>query len=171
MINNDTATFAHYHVEDEALRNAVRLIEDYEPFHAHPHESPRHGGTIIGWLRRLSKQGISSGEARIMLRGDLTGHLASLRARIFALGVESLGAPRIAVLLHLAQLMGAGRIVEWQALWSDLGEGQYDRAANHLLMSEWPSLMGDSFQERIRAVALQQILRTGQMPDKPRAVK
>lgn len=71
-----------------------------------------------------------------------------------------LGAPRIAVLLHLSHVLGARRVVEWNELWDDLRRGAFDDAANHLLLSEWPAHY-DTDLERQRAVTLQQILRTG----------
>lgn len=157
---------AHYLVEDDSLRLAIQLVEQYEPFHQFPKDSPKEG-QLIGWVRRIGKQGISRGEGRTLLRSDLTGHLAALRAKIFMQDAERLGAPRIAVLLHLAMLMGAQHIVDWRELWDDLGRGDFNAAANHLLLSEWPSLIGDSLQERMRAVALQDILRHGEMPRKP----
>lgn len=158
------ATFGHYVVEDESLRNAVSLVERFETFHAFPHESK--DGVVIGFLRRLSRRGITLGEARTMLRADLTGHLGSLRSLIFQQDADRLGSPRVAVLLHLAQVMGVERVVGWRDLWDDLRCGDFEAAANHLLLSEWPSLIGDTLNERMRAVALQQILRTGQMPGK-----
>lgn len=162
-------TIGHYLVEEDSLRHAVRLIETYETFHAHPHDSPK-DGLIIGFLRRVGKNGITLGEARTMLRADLTGHLAALRAKIFMQDADRLGAPRIAVLLHLAQVMGVERVVGWRDLWADMGRGDFEAAANHLLLSEWPSLIGETIQQRMRAVALQQILRTGAIPKPSRTV-
>ncbi|HVI60130.1 MAG TPA: hypothetical protein VM619_14825 [Luteimonas sp.] len=162
---SESAAMGHYLVEDDSLRNAVQLIEQYETFHAHPHTTPR-DGVVIGFLRRLGTKGITLGEARVMLRGDLTGHLATLRNRIFSQDATRLGAPRIAVILHLAQVMGVQYIADWRALWADLSAGDFDAAANLLLLSEWPRLIGETLQERQRAVVLQQILRTGVMPPK-----
>jgi len=163
-VSGAQATFGHYVVEDESLHNAVALIERFETFHAFPHESKE--GVVIGFLRRLGRRGITLGEARTMLRADLTGHLAALRAQIFQQDADRLGAPRVAVLLHLAQVMGVERVVDWRDLWDDLRRDDFENAANHLLLSEWPSLIGDTLNERMRAVALQQILRTGRMPGK-----
>lgn len=159
----EMATNAHYLVEGDSLRHAMRLVETYETFHAYPKESAREG-LIVGWLRRLGNEGISRGEGLTLLRADLTRRMAALRAKIFMQDAERLGAPRIAVLLHLALVMGERRVIEWDDLWADLARGDYETATDHLLLSEWPSLVGDTQKERERAVALQRILRTGVMP-------
>lgn len=158
------ATMMHYELEGDSLREAVKLVEMYEPFHAFPHEVPREG-PVIGFLRRIGqgRKGITRGEGLTLLRGDLLEHLNALRARIFTTDAEMLGAPRIAVLLHLAHVLGVRRVVDWQELWGDLRRGAFDDAANHLLLSEWPAHY-DTARERQRAVALQQILRTGVLP-------
>lgn len=161
-----SATMAHYALEDESLREAMKLVETYEPFHALPHDLPREG-VVIGFLRRIGqgKKGITRGEGLNLLRGDLIGHLADLRRRIFSADAERLGAPRIAVLLHLAHVLTVQRVVAWDELWNDLSRGAFDDAANHLLLSEWPAHYGTDLERR-RAVVLQQILRTGVLPRK-----
>lgn len=158
------AALSHHMIENDSLREAIKLVETFEPFHALPHDVPREG-PVIGFLRRIGRgnKGISRGEGLTLLRGDLVEYLDALRARIFMADAEMIGAPRIAVLLHLSLVLGVRRVVDWVELWEDLRRGAFDDAANHLLLSEWPAHF-DTELERQRAVVLQQILRTGVVP-------
>lgn len=153
---------AFHAFEDLAKSIALRLVQRHEPFLAQP-APDGHGGTMIGFLRALGRKGITRQAATHMLRDDLDEAMVALRARIAAVGHERLGAARAAVLLHLALLpeIGAARVLSWESLWSALASERWNDAADALLLTEWPTVMTGTTQQRVRGVALQRVIRTG----------
>ena len=148
--------------EDLAKSIALRLIQRHEQFRAHP-TPDGHGGVVIGWLRKFSRKGISHKAATLMLREDLDEAMQALRSKIVMVGQDQLGASRVAVLLHLAMLpeIGAARVLGWDALWAALSTANWNDAADALLLTEWPVVVGGARESMVRAVALQRVLRTG----------
>jgi hypothetical protein len=143
-----------------------RLVKRHEPFQPFPMDDGN-GGKIVGWLRSLTRKGISQQAATAMLNEDLHEAMGALRARIAATGHDHLGSARAAVLLYLALLpgIGADRVLSWAAMWSALSAGRWDDAADALLMTEWPAVMVGSPAEIARGVALQRVIRTGRQFD------
>lgn len=148
--------------EDLAKSIALRLIQRHEPFLSQP-AADGQGGIVIGWLRSLGKKGITKQAATHMLREDLDEAMLTLRSRIASVGHERLGAARAGVLLHLAMLpeIGAARMLTWESLWAALSAERWNDAADALLLTEWPTVMTGTSQQRVRGVALQRVIRTG----------
>lgn len=158
-----TADLVNFHAfEDLAKSIALRLIQRHEPFRAQP-TPDGHGGMIIGWLRKLSGKGISRQAATHMLKEDLDEAMAAMRTRIVSVGHEQLGYARVGVILHLAMLpeLGAAKVLGWTSFWEALGNGNWNDAADALLLTEWPAMMAGSRETMVRAVALQSVIRTG----------
>lgn len=151
-----------YAFEDLAKSIALRLIQRHEPFLSHPAPDGQ-GGTVIGFLRSFGRKGITKQAATHMLREDLDEAMTTLRARIASVGHERLGAARAGVLLHLAMLpeIGAARVLSWDSLWAALRTERWHDAADALLLTEWPTVMTGTTQQRVRGVALQRVIRTG----------
>lgn len=158
-----TADIANFHAFEELAKSiAQRLIKRHEPFRAQP-TPDGHGGTVIGWLRSLGRKGVSQSAATHMLREDLEEASLALRAKIAACGQDKLGEARAAVLLYLALLpeIGLERVLRWEAMWIALRAGDWDEAADALLLTEWPEVMTGTREKVVRGVALQRVIRTG----------
>ncbi len=158
-----TADVANFHAfEDLAKSIAQRLIRRHEPFQSHP-TPDGHGGTVIGWLRSLGRKGISQRAATTMLVEDLEEAAVALRVKIAQCGQDKLGEARAAVLLYMALLpeIGLDRVLRWDAMWIALRAGDWDEAADALLLTEWPEVMTGSREKVVRGVALQRVIRTG----------
>lgn len=153
---------AFYAFEELAKSIAQRLIKRHEPFRAQP-TPDGHGGTVIGFLRNLGRKGISTRAATHMLVEDLDEAATALRPKIAQCGEERLGEARAAVLLYMALLpeLGVERVLRWDAMWIALRNGDWDEAADALLLTEWPEVMTGTREKVVRGVALQRVIRTG----------
>lgn len=166
----DTSTWspeahAFYERERLAIEQAVYSIIGYEPFYATP---TRIGDDIIlGYLWSIDKLGVSQAVARVQLEERLKSTIGTMRKRLFR--CRDLTPDRIAVMLHVALALGAGRVMDMHKVWEAMEHGNYDTAADELLLSEWPVALGfDDFCRR-RIVSLANVLRHGERRSLSRA--
>lgn len=170
----DTSTWspeahAFYEREKRAIEQAVSLIIGIEPFYTTP---TRIGDDIIlGYLWSIDKLGVSQAVARVQLEERLKTTISMMRSRLFQCR-ENLTPDRIGVMLHVALALGAGRVLEMGKVWTAMENGDYDTAADELLLSEWPVALGfDDFCRR-RIVSLANVLRHGEgrSPGRPKGI-
>lgn len=169
----DTSTWspeahAFYEREKKAIEQAVALIIGIEPFYSAP---TRIGDDIIlGYLWSIDKLGVSQSVARVQLEERLKTTISLMRMRLFQ--CRDLTPDRIGVMLHVALALGANRVLEMAKVWAAMEAGDYDTAADELLLSEWPVALGfDDFCRR-RIVSLANVLRHGERrsPGRPKGI-
>lgn len=154
-----------YEREGQALEAAVLSIMGIERFYAMPTRIGE--DLILGYLWSIDKLGVSQEVAREQLRERLKSTISVLRSRLFQ--CQSLNPDRIAVMLHVALALGAPRVMEMNKVWEAMVDGDFDKAADELLLSDWPVAVGfDDFCRR-RIVALSNVLRHGERRASARA--
>lgn len=119
---------------------AVRMLSDYE--------------------RMLQHGGMTRGEAEALALNDLRKLALKLRTRLY--NYAHIGPVRSAVLLHAALFLGFERLDAMKDLFDALKTSDYERAQSELLLSAWPSLVGDKHHDKLRVLDLARQLRTGE---------
>lgn len=149
---------AFYDREHKAIEQALYSIIGYEPFYAMP---TRIGEDIIlGYLWSIDKLGVSQSVAQVQLEERLKSTISVIRTRLFQ--CRDLTPDRIAVMLHVSLALGVNRVMEMDKVWAAMMDGDFDTAANELLLSDWPVALGfDDFCRR-RIIALANVMRHGE---------
>jgi hypothetical protein len=146
--------------DEHARQIAVVLIQKVEPMHT----TPRHDSTgqqVIGYLRRFETTELGRDEARYMLNKDVERDYDALRPQLHTL--IHLNAERRAVILHMARAMTVDAVKKMDRFWGYLRASNYQQAANEMLRSAWPSIVGNAEVDRERALELFQIMLTGRL--------
>lgn len=99
------------------------------------------GKLTIGVGRNLDDVGISVDEAMVMLDNDMTTAENELRAR-FPI-VQSIDGPRYWALVNMTFNMGISRLSQFSNMWSAIGDGDWNRAADEALDSRWAKQVGN----------------------------
>jgi len=120
---------------------AVRMLGDYE--------------------RMLQQGGMTREEAESLALNDLRKIALKLRTKL--LNYAHIGPVRSSVLLHAALFLGYERVDTMRDLFDALKKEDYERAQNELLLSAWPSLVGDKHHDKLRVLDLARQLRTGEV--------
>lgn len=144
--------------EAHAQRIAQVAVRQYTSFRSMP-ERDVAGVLMVGYLRRIERDGVTQQEADLLLLNDLRRVSAQIRRFMFPL--LRLNEVRMAVILHLAFVLGADAVKAMKALWDALRAEDYETAADVMLLSDWPTQVGRDLDERRRAVDLVRMMRTG----------
>lgn len=144
--------------EQHAAEIAAGQIKRYAMFSRMPVKDAA-GALVIGYERKLSVVGLSEAEADILLKNDIHAAIAAIRLKTF--GLPKLSEPRLAVVAHLALLLGAPLVQTLTEFWRALRAEDYEAAADEMLLSVWPRLIGNEARDKQRALDLVFMMRTG----------
>lgn len=128
----------------------MELLIKHEGLMLKPYRCPA-GKLTIGVGRNLEASGITRDEAIYMLQNDIGkfDHDLRLAFRWY----PGLSEARQAVLISMAFNLGMGGLSEFKQMLRSLENGDYERAADHMLNSKWAG------QVKKRAVELAQMMR------------
>lgn len=144
--------------EAHSQRLAESLVKQYSPFRSIPARDAA-GVMMLGFDRRIERDGITRVEGDFMLANDVRKTMACLRGLFW--GLPNLGEARQAVMLNVAFVLSVEKVRTMASLWGALKREDYNEAADQILLSEWPALVGQSLVERRRAIDLVNAMRTG----------
>lgn len=96
-----------------------------------------------------------------MLARDLTAHMSMLTAQVLA--HPQINSVRLAVLAHVAMVIGQDNLLKCRLLWDAISSKQWDDAQDALLMTKWPE-QARSDEDRRRVLELARMMRTGVVP-------
>lgn len=143
----------------EAAVNAMEMIPSYPPFSHLP--AMVNGRTLAEFSSIAETKVVSLIEMKTMLQNTLPEYLAGLRMR--SLQHPNLGSMRIAVLVHVAMVIGLPSLLGMNALWIAVKANRWDEGARVLLKSHWPG-SATTEAERDRIVDIADMFRTGTSP-------
>ena len=112
------------------------------------------GKLTIGVGRNLDENGISEGEALMLLYNDIDRckrELAPYIPQDIPLNDE-----RYLVLLNMTFNLGINRLLRFKKMWKALSKGKFDEAADEMKDSKWYHQVGRRAEELI------EIMRTGE---------
>lgn len=125
------------------------------------HEGYRHkpyrdtvGKLSIGIGRNLDDEGVSDDEIDLMYQNDVRSHVKDLTDHLG--WWTSLDDVRSTVLANMCFNMGITRLLGFQKMLTALQSGDYTKAADEMLSSEWAN------QVKARALELAEMMRSGQ---------
>lgn len=151
---------AFYDSEDAALHAARVSVMGYPPHSQLPEPTPHR--LIDDYKTFLAKPGVSRVEGEFLATHDLILIANAIRSKVFGLsGHAPLNVARHAVLLHVAYYLGPDRLKAMDMLWEALGRSNYEQAADELLFSAWPIILGPTDHAKRRVADLLRQLRTG----------
>lgn len=151
--------------EDVAMDLASQHVARFAPFRKLPVEVPLR---LISDYRKILAGGKLTGDdISLIVRRDLK--LAIEKLRGLTLQMEHLNSVRLAVLIHVAVLVGVEKLEKMGDLWRALRERRYEDAADALLRSEWPIVVaGDpATDDKDRVIELLRMMRSGELPFPP----
>jgi hypothetical protein len=157
-VSDEHLSQQHAMREAHAQRLAEALVRQYSPFRSIPARDAA-GILMLGFDRRIERDGITRAEGDYLLANDVRHLMRALRGLFW--GLPNLCEARQAVMLNVAHLLGIEKVRTLHGLWGALKREDYGEAADQILLSEWPSLVGDSVAERRRAIELVNVMRTG----------
>jgi lysozyme len=139
---------------DKALLETLKeqLIR-HEGLKLKPYRCPA-GKLTIGVGRNLDDCGISRDEALTLLENDIRRCETELQAHIPTL-FSLLSPNRKAVLVNMAFNLGTAGLLGFHALLAHAAEGDFEKAANDMLVSKWAKQVGK------RAIELSELMRKG----------
>lgn len=143
--------------ESEAMKVAERHLGFYSPFRQLPDEVEFR--TIADYTRLLLGRGIAKHEVPGLLETDLSAACNALRS--WTLNMPWLSSIQVAALIHVAMHVGLPTIKAMDGLWQALKAKRFDQAADEILMSNWPRLVGNEPEERRRVIDISNMLRSG----------
>ncbi len=144
---------------EEARMIALEHIPAYPPF---SHLPDRVNGRMIAEFARIADtKAVSGPELKAMLETTISGYLDALQNRLLV--HPNLGAVRIAVLVHVAMVVGHGSLMDMGTLWSAISGSRWDEGARCLLKSKWPGTASTE-AEQDRIVDIADMFRTGMPP-------
>lgn len=162
--DDDDALVQRLHVTHQrAQALAVATIKQYTPFRALPTQVAK--ALLIGYDHDLHQYPMTEHEGEMLLVRDVERAFNALRNNLFPL--LEISPVRMAVVLHLALVMGFERVHKLPGFWPALKAGDYEAAADAVLLSEWRELIGNEPHNKRRAVDLLYALRTGNFRDAP----
>lgn len=132
---------------EDLVRDEGEVLHAYED---------RLGYTTIGVGRLIDKRrggGISRDESRLLLANDLEKFASGLDAHLPWWRTLSNGRQR--VLLNMAFNLGTSGLLTFRRTLDAVREGDYEKAAGHMLRSKWATQVGD------RAVRLAKLMEEG----------
>lgn len=143
----------------EAKMIALEHIPAYPPFSLLP---DRVNNRLIGEFSRIADtKAVSKPELTAMLETTISGYLDAIHKRIVV--HPNLGSVRIAVLVHVAMVVGHGSLMDMTKLWEAIHHNRWDEGARCLLKSNWPGTAATE-AEQDRIVDIADMFRTGTAP-------
>jgi lysozyme len=112
------------------------------------------GKLTIGFGRNLDDRGISKIEAYVLLENDIQNCERQLLDEIPTI-YKALDEVRQSVLLNMCFNLGLKGLLEFKNTLTIIGSGDWERAANGMLVSRWAKQVGR------RAVELSELMRKG----------
>lgn len=143
----------------EAKMIALEHIPAYPPFSLLP---DRVNNRMIAEFARIADtKAVSRPELTAMLDTTISGYLDAIQNRVLA--HPNLGSVRIAVLIHVAMVVGHGALMDMAKLWTAIRDNRWDEGARCLLKSKWPGTASTE-AEQDRIVDIADMFRTGTAP-------
>lgn len=143
----------------EAKMIALEHIPAYPPFSFLP---DRVNNRMMAEFARIADtKAVSKPELTAMLDTTISGYLDAIQNRIIL--HPNLGSVRIAVLVHVAMVVGHTALMDMQKLWAAVRDNRWDEGARCLLKSKWPGTAATE-QEQDRIVDIAEMFRTGTAP-------
>lgn len=145
------------HAEQQAKALAGEQFLKYNPFLNLPNQVTMR--VLDDYRRMLISKNVTGDELREMISNDFTKACEGLRSKTASM--IFIGAPRHAVLLHVALLVGIEATLALRNMWAALRDKNWEKAADELLLSEWPRMAGSDISERQRVIDLVHVMRSG----------
>jgi hypothetical protein len=138
---------------------ALEHIPAYPPFSLLPE---RVNGRMLSEFARIADtRAVSGPELKAMLETTINGYMDGLENRLIL--HANLGGVRIAVLIHVAMVVGLGSLMGMERLWQAIRDNRWDEGARCLLKSKWPGTASTE-AEQDRIVDIADMFRTGKPP-------
>lgn len=145
--------------EARARSVAMQHIQAYAPFFDLP-ENDR--DREIRDFEALAKTGVVRPvEMSSLLSRDIDSYMIKLRP--MTLLYPQINSVRLAVLAHVAMVIGAGSLAASRGLWEAISAGLWDDAQDALLLTKWPE-HARTESDRRRVLELARMMRTGVVP-------
>lgn len=153
MLSRAETTEAH------ARGVAMQHIQAYAPFYDLPdYEQDRE----IRDFEALAKTGVvRKVEMSGLLARDIDSYMIKLRPQ--TLQYPQINSVRLAVLAHVAMVIGADSLAKARELWAAISQSLWDDAQDALLMTKWPE-HARTESDRRRVLELARMMRTGVVP-------
>jgi lysozyme len=135
--------------------NITDIIKVHEGFRCRPYRDTT-GNLTIGWGRNLDANGISVGEAELMLRNDIEKCIESCAMAIPKW--DEYADARRAVFISMCFNLGIAGLLQFKEFIHAASHQQWVNAAGAMLESRWAVQVGH------RAIVLAQMMQTGQWP-------
>lgn len=145
--------------EAHAADVAMQHIGAYAPFLGALETVDDRG--ISSFERIASTRAVSKAEMNELLSRDIRRFVRSLRTRTAI--YPQLGSVRLAVLAHIAMVIGTQELMRRKDLWDAISQSRWDDAQDVLLMTKWPE-RASTDDERRRVLELSRMMRTGVVP-------
>jgi len=159
---DDEVAMVHERVEAteaHAAEVAMQHISAYAPFLGAIEAVEDRG--ISSFERIASTRAVSKAEMTDLLGRDIRRFVRSLRPRTVI--YPQLGSVRLAVLAHVAMVIGTHALMQCRELWDAISQSRWDDAQDVLLMTRWPERATGN-GERRRMLELARMMRTGLVP-------
>jgi len=139
MTTHDDDVAEILRAEDEAMAVAESHMWQFSPLHNLPDAVTLR--FLSTYRKVLADRGFNKSEISTMLRNDLA--ICTQGLRDHTASMLYLGSARHGVLLHVAMLIGVDKVIHMQGLWEALRLKNFEAASEALLMSQWPSMVGN----------------------------
>jgi len=162
VTTDDEVALVHERVEAteaHAAEVAIRHIGAYAPFIGATESVEDRG--ITAYERIASTRAVSKAEMTELLGRDIRRFVRTLRPRTAI--YPQLGSVRLAVLAHVAMVIGSPALMACRPLWDAISQARWDDAQDTLLLTRWPE-RAVSDDERRRMLELARMMRTGVVP-------
>jgi GH24 family phage-related lysozyme (muramidase) len=145
--------------EAQAHDVAMQHITAYAPFVGAAEQVEERG--LAAFERIVNTRAVTKSEVSELLARDLRRQMRSLRPQTTI--YPQLGSVRLAVLAHVALVIGAKALHDCRDMWNAISAGRWEDASDALLMTRWPEKAGTD-SERRRVLELARMMRTGLVP-------
>ena len=141
-------------MEANLLERIKEQLVRHEGLRLKPYRCPA-GKLTIGYGRNLDDNGISKAEAYVLLENDIQNCERQLLDEIPEI-YNGLDEVRKSVLLNMCFNLGIGGLLSFNNTLAFVKAGDWERAANNMLVSKWAKQVGR------RAIELSEMMRKGQ---------
>jgi hypothetical protein len=145
--------------EARAAEVAMQHITAYAPFAGASDDIDERG--IRAFERIAATKAVAKAEMTELLGRDLRRFVRMLRPKTVI--YPQMGSVRLAVLAHVAMVIGKQALMDCKPLWDAISESRWDDAQDTLIMTKWPE-RATTEDERRRVLELARMMRTGLVP-------
>jgi hypothetical protein len=145
--------------EARAAEVAMQHITAYAPFVSATEEIDER--SISAFERLAATRAVGKTEMTELLGRDIRRFVRSLRSKTVI--YPQMGSVRLAVLAHVAMVIGQRALMECRPLWDAISGSRWDDASDALLLTRWPE-KAKVEEERRRVLELARMMRTGSQP-------